>query len=107
MTDTTGRALLVVYAPIAAAHDVRVALAAAGAGHIGQYSGCSFSAPGVGRFIPREGARPLLGAVGDTAEVAEERIEAVVKKVDLDAVVRAVRDAHPYEEPVILTMALL
>ena len=107
MAEDGGNVFLVVYVPIAAAVGVRDALAAAGAGHIGNYAGCSFSRPGTGRFIPLEGAHPAIGAVGEMVEVAEERIETVVARPRLGAVIRAVKDAHPYEEPNILAIPLL
>ena len=50
MNGNGTKVVLTVYAPIATADAVRSALAAAGAGRIGKYVGCSFSAPGVGRF---------------------------------------------------------
>src|SRR5213082_49286 len=101
MDGTREKVVLTVYVPIAAATAVRSALAAAGAGRIGKYVGCSFSAHGVGRFLPLEGAHPAVGAVGEMAEVAEERIETVVDRELLATVLRAARAAHPYEEPVI------
>jgi hypothetical protein len=101
------KVVLTVYAPIATADAVRSALAATGAGRIGKYVGCSFSAHGVGRFLPLEGAHPAVGAVGEMAEVAEERIETVVDRELLPTVLRAAKAAHPYEEPVILVTPLL
>ena len=102
-----GSVALVVYVPISAADAVRSALAAAGAGRIGPYACCSFSSRGVGRFLPLEGARPAIGMVGEAAEVTEERIEVVVERAILGTVLRALTEAHPYEEPVILLTPLL
>ena len=99
--------LLVVYVPIAAADEIRAALLASGAGRVGNYEGCSFSARGLGRFRPLQGANPAMGAVGEIAEIAEERIEVVVDRAIVRAVVGAIRAAHPYEEPVILVTPLL
>jgi hypothetical protein len=107
MDGNTARVLLIVYVPVEAADDVRSALAAAGAGHIGNYAACSFSARGVGRFLPLEGTSPAVGTVGEATEVPEERIEVVVERMVLPMALRVVRDAHPYEEPVILLTPLL
>ncbi len=92
---------LVVYAPLTHAEDIRTALAEAGAGKIGNYSACTFSVQGVGRFKPEEGANPHIGSLGKLEEVAEERIETVCEASVLKEVLAAVRSAHPYEEPAI------
>lgn len=91
--------VLVVFVPASHADAVRRAAAEAGAGSIGNYRACSFSAPGTGRFEPTYGARPAIGRVGDLEEVAEERIEVVCDRADARSVLDAVLAAHPYEEP--------
>src|SRR3954454_3710222 len=90
---------LTTYVPAADAEAVRAALAAAGAGRIGDYDHASFSTPGQGRFRPLDGARPVIGTVGETETVAEERIEVVLPRSRRGSVVRAMLAAHPYEEP--------
>ena len=92
---------VVVYVPLNAADAVRKALAESGAGHIGNYDSCSFSATGTGRFRPLPGANPHEGKVGSLTEVAEERIEVVVEESKLSDILKAVKKAHPYEEPAI------
>ena len=42
-----------------------------------------------------------VAQVGKLEEVEEERIETVVGEEDLDGVLKKLREAHPYEEPVI------
>jgi dinuclear metal center YbgI/SA1388 family protein len=90
---------IVVFAPPDAAAPVRAALADAGAGRIGDYDHCTFTGSGEGRFRPLEGADPTIGTVGDISVVDEERIEAVLPRSRRDAVLAAIRVAHPYEEP--------
>lgn len=92
---------IVVYVPEGHAEAVREALAAAGAGKIGNYSHASFSIKGTGRFLPLEGAHPAIGKVGKMEEVAEERIESVCYQKDLEKVLEAVLKVHPYEEPAV------
>lgn len=87
------------YVPTAQAEAVRRALAAAGAGSIGDYDSCSFSTPGEGRFRPLAGAEPTIGEVGRPEVVAEERVEAVLPRSARASVVAALLAAHPYEEP--------
>ncbi|HOF88277.1 MAG TPA: Nif3-like dinuclear metal center hexameric protein, partial [Armatimonadota bacterium] len=89
---------LVVYVPEAHADAVRAALAGAGAGRIGNYAECTFSARGVGTFRPEAGATPYLGTPGQLERVAEARLETVVPKALLGGAITAMLAAHPYEE---------
>lgn len=80
---------------------VREALGQAGAGRQGNYDYCSFSYPVTGRFRPRDGAKPAIGAVGRLEQVDEEVIEVICHADNLQRALEAVRQAHPYEEPAI------
>jgi dinuclear metal center YbgI/SA1388 family protein len=90
---------LTTYVPVADADRLRQALAAAGAGVIGDYDSASFSTRGEGRFRPREGAQPTIGEVGSLEVVDEARIECVLARAARTRVVAALLAAHPYEEP--------
>lgn len=90
---------LVTYVPVAQAEAVRNAITGAGAGEVGDYDSCTFSTVGEGRFRPLEGARPAIGSVGSPETVEEARIEVVLSRSRRAGVVRALLDAHPYEEP--------
>jgi hypothetical protein len=89
---------LVVYVPLTHADQVREAVGLAGAGAIGNYTNCSFSIRGQGRFIPQQGANPFLGNVGVTEIVDEDRIEITVLIDKLPDVLTAMKAVHPYEE---------
>jgi dinuclear metal center YbgI/SA1388 family protein len=89
----------VVFVPADAADAVREAMFAAGAGHIGDYSRCSWSVPGTGQFLPTEGASPTIGTVGSVERVPEDRVEVVAPSRLRAHVLAALRTAHPYEEP--------
>ena len=90
---------LVVFVPREALDPVREALFAAGAGRIGDYERCSWYTQGTGTFRGGEGTDPTVGEAGREERVAELRLETVYP-VELEAeVVRALRAAHPYEEP--------
>jgi len=91
--------VIVVFVPEEAAEAVRAAAAQAGAGAIGDYRACSFTAPGTGRFLPVEGASPAIGQVGRPEEVHEHRIEVVCARSLARAALDAMLAAHPYEEP--------
>lgn len=96
-----------VYVPVIHAEKIRTALADAGAGQIGNYDFCSFSVKGIGRFRPCKGAKPFLGKQGKIEKVEEERIETICPQKIYKKVVKAVRAAHPYEEPAIDVLPLL
>ncbi len=89
---------IVVFVPEAHADVVRKAMGDTGAGLIGDYSHCSFSVKGVGRYIPLPSAHPTIGKIGKYEEVVEERIETVCYKKDLKKIIKAVNKVHPYEE---------
>ena len=89
---------IVVFAPVGDAESIRAALAAAGAGHVGDYDTVSYSVPGEGRFRPLAGAHPTVGTVGELEVTDELRIEALMPRARRADVVRAVLAAHSYEE---------
>ncbi|KAI0645135.1 hypothetical protein C8Q79DRAFT_927380 [Trametes meyenii] len=90
-------------------------------GRIGAYGGCAFVSPGTGQFLPLEGARPAIGAVGKPETVEEDRVEVLVlgragggmegatiagananadadAGVDMRSVLQELKKVHPYEE---------
>jgi dinuclear metal center YbgI/SA1388 family protein len=97
---------LVTFVPEADADRVVDALAAAGAGRLGDYERCAFTSPGTGTFTPRPGARPAIGSVGVPEQVAETRVEMVLARDRRTAVIGALRATHPYEEPAFDLVAL-
>lgn len=90
---------LVVFSPESHADAIRDVLAKVGAGAIGNYAGCSFSSPGIGRFRPTKGADPFIGVIGQGEEVEEVKIEVVVPGPLKSKVLKAMLNSHPYEEP--------
>ena len=70
----------------------------AGAGHIGNYSHCSFNIEGFGTFKPGEGTDPYIGSQGKLERVEEVRIETVVPHSLRSKVIQAMLKQHPYEE---------
>ncbi len=92
---------VIVTVPENEADKLREAIGNAGGGKVGNYTHCSFSAKGIGRFLPVDGANPVIGKIDKLEEVAEERIEITCDSESVKAVVAAIRGAHSYEEPVI------
>jgi len=90
---------LVVFVPENALDAVRDAVFSAGAGRIGEYERCSWYTQGTGTFLGHEGTDPAVGQSGSEQRVAELRLETVFDSSQQDAVLAALRDAHPYEEP--------
>jgi hypothetical protein len=88
-----------VFVPPEALDSVRDALFAAGAGRIGDYERCSWYTEGTGTFFGGEGTEPAAGEAGREERVAELRLETVYPAEREEDVVRALREAHPYEEP--------
>ncbi len=89
---------IVVFVPETHTDVVREAMATAGAGVIGNYTHCTFSTKGIGRFKPEQGAKPHIGKIGKVEEVVEERIETVCSQEKLQDVISAIKKVHPYEE---------
>ncbi len=89
---------LITFAPHDKAEEVRQAVFAGGAGHIGKYSECSFNSIGTGTFKAGEGADPYVGEVGKQHREEETKIEIVFPAYLEKQVVAALVKAHPYEE---------
>lgn len=90
---------LVVFVPREALDPLRDALFAAGAGGIGNYQRCSWYTEGTGTFLGGDGTTPSVGQPGREERVAELRLETIFPAERQDAVVAAIRETHPYEEP--------
>jgi dinuclear metal center YbgI/SA1388 family protein len=94
-----GQMKVVVFVPEKDLNRVADAMFAAGAGHIGQYSECSFRLAGVGTFFGSEAANPTIGQKGRREEVPEWRLEAICPASRVEQVIAAIRRSHSYEEP--------
>jgi dinuclear metal center YbgI/SA1388 family protein len=89
---------LTTFVPHSAIDPVLQALHHAGAGHIGEYSHCSFVTTGNGRFKPSEAANPYIGVPKQIEEVSEYRIEVIFPSHLSQSIIAALKQAHPYEE---------
>ena len=90
---------LVVFVPADHAEKLKSALFAVGCGEQGRYDACAYTTEGQGQFRPMDGANPFIGVGHKLEHVAEERIEMIYPTGLQRAVVQAVYDNHPYEEP--------
>lgn len=96
---TSDTCKLVVFVPQLQLQQVSDALFSAGAGHIGNYSSCSFRTTGTGTFFGEAGSDPQVGKASRLETVEEVRLETVVPKEKIEPVIAALRKSHPYEEP--------
>ena len=71
----------------------------AGAGRFGNYTRCAIITKGFGTWRSGKGAHPNIGKVGKVSKVRSVKIDMSCSKGRLSAVCKALRDAHPYEEP--------
>ncbi|WP_070120645.1 Nif3-like dinuclear metal center hexameric protein [Bacillus marinisedimentorum] len=90
---------LAVFVPEDDLERVRDAVSRAGAGHIGNYSHCTFQSPGTGTFLPQEGTNPYIGSQGKMEYVKEVRLETSFPEHLEKKVLAAMVKSHPYEEP--------
>jgi len=87
------------YVPEEHLEQVKSAVFQAGAGRIGNYDSCCWQTKGQGQFRPLKGSEPYLGKQDTVERVEEYRVEMVCPANCLEEVVRALFQAHPYEEP--------
>lgn len=97
---------LVVFVPRTHVENVRQALVKVGVGegitdgaHSANYAESFFAGDGMGMFRPLEGSEPTLGEIGELTRVEETRLESLIPERLLNRAVKALKNAHPYEEP--------
>jgi len=77
---------------------VREKLHKAGAGNIGEYSSCSFSSEGTGRFTPSENSNPFQGEKNTPSAEKELKVEMIFPSHLENEILQVLNEAHPYEE---------
>ncbi len=97
--DGVRQCKIVVFVPDKDLARVSDAMFGAGAGHIGEYSQCSFRLAGTGTFFGSEAAHPTIGQKGRREDVSEWRLEVICPETSVERVIAAMRKAHSYEEP--------
>jgi len=89
---------LVSFCPIEHAEKVRESIFKAGAGQIGNYNNCSFNVLGEGSFRASDDTNPFVGEKGKLHFEKETRIETIYPVYHESAIIKALFEAHPYEE---------
>lgn len=89
---------LITFTPSKDAANVRNALFTAGAGSIGNYENCSFNIEGKGSFKGNEASNPVKGKKGEIHFEDETQIGITFAKHLQKTILKALFEAHPYEE---------
>ncbi len=87
------------YVPESHLDQVKTAMFAAGAGHIGNYECCAWQVKGTGQFRALPGSNAYIGQVNELETLEEYRVEMVCESKKVNKVVAALKESHPYEEP--------
>jgi hypothetical protein len=83
------------------------ALCSVDAGHIGRYDSCLSFYHVTGTWRALEGAAPYHGTVGELMCAQEVKVEVTIKAQRLSETIAAIKQVHPYEEPVINAIPLI
>lgn len=89
---------IAVYAPVSHQEGIRKAMADMGCGNIGNYSDCSFTFNGLGRFKPLNHSNPYIGMKNEIEAVEEVKIESICEENNLNQAINNIIKSHPYEE---------
>ncbi|MCX6286457.1 MAG: Nif3-like dinuclear metal center hexameric protein [Bacteroidetes bacterium] len=89
---------IVTFCPLDYTEKVRHALFEAGAGMIGKYDFCSYNISGQGTFRASSEASPFVGKQNSIHVEDETRIEIVFPDHIKNKLIKALLEAHPYEE---------
>jgi dinuclear metal center YbgI/SA1388 family protein len=89
---------LFTFVPVSKVDEVRNAIFKAGGGYIGNYSECSFNVQGIGTFKANENTDPYVGKIGEQHKEDEAKIEVIFPFWRENDIVKAMKEAHPYEE---------
>lgn len=93
------RVKLSFYVPSSHVEHVKDAVFAAGGGNSGRYDRGCWQTLGIGQFRPLAGSHPTIGEVGELSQVGEFKVELLCQASRMPAIIAALRQAHPYEEP--------
>ncbi len=89
---------LVTFVPTEYLEPVRQAVFNAGGGHIGNYDQCSFNMEGTGTFRGNDQTKPFAGEPGKLHFEKEVRFETIFPSWLEAGIIKALLEAHPYEE---------
>lgn len=76
-------------------------------GRVGLYYNCMSETEVYSSWAADDNASPFLGNAGECFEVREIKIETRCRKEELEAIVAAIKSAHPYESVCINVIPLI
>ena len=97
---------LEIFIPASHLSALQKALQAVDAGHIGQYDSCMSYSPVTGCWRPLQGSTPYIGHMGEVSTEPEIKAEVTCQTEKVKETLRAIKEVHPYEEPVIHVIPL-
>ena len=97
---------LEIFIPETHLSELRMALQLIGAGKIGNYDCCLAYSHVTGTWRPLKGSQPYIGTCNEICEAPEIKVEVNIQKEALQETLKAIREVHPYEEPVINVIPL-
>jgi hypothetical protein len=97
---------IAVYIPSDQLEQVKQAMFAQGAGRLGNYEHCAWQVLGQGQFRPLAESNPTLGQKGRLESVNEYLVEMICDAKAIKSVIKALKQAHPYEEPAYTVLRL-
>ena len=97
---------LEIFIPASHLSALQKALQAVDAGHIGQYDSCMSYSPVTGCWRPLQGSTPYIGHMGEVSTEPEIKAEVTCQTEKVKETLRAIKEVHPYEEPVINVIPL-
>ena len=98
---------LEIYIPETHFGPLQNALQSVDAGHIGTYDSCLSYSRVMGTWRPLDGTHPFIGEQGKISCEPELKVEVTIRTEKLKETVAAIKQVHPYEEPVINAIPLI
>ena len=92
---------LEIFIPETHISQLQKALQSVDAGHIGNYDSCMSCSQLTSYWRPLGGTSPYIGNVGEISCEPEVKVEVTVFTEKVDETIQAIKEVHPYEEPVI------
>lgn len=87
------------FVPESHLEQVKEAIFDAGAGRLGNYDQACWQTKGEGQFRPLPEANPAIGERLQLTRVVEYKVETICSAESITQVIKALKEAHPYEEP--------
>ena len=105
--DRYKRIKLEVFIPETHLKQLQETLRKIGAGKVGNYDSCTSYSRVKGTWRPLQGSNPYDGKEGEISEGEEVKVEVVIDGNCAKETVEAIKEIHPYEEPLINLIPLL